>query len=111
MKKLILLSLLAAVSMAQDWEYMLYATGAKFKDKKMMYYSVLNDGKKGSIAYGEKLLIANGGVLKKYLAKWKHKEAYEMDVLRILGDNGWELITIKGEVNNSNQNYYFKRKK
>ena len=114
MKKIILVCLLSVVAIASDWEYLIYVKGVEFnkKTKKMSYYSIINqNGEKIGSGEGKDSITANASMLKKYLGKWNYTTAYKMDVLRILGSNGWDLITIKGEINNSNQNYYFKRKK
>ena len=110
MKKLVLLCILSVFSFAQNWEYLVYAIGVEYKDKKMTNYAVINEnGKKVGSGRGENQSLANAEMLKKYFGKYNYKKGYEMDVLSMLGQRGWELISVKGEVDKSNKRYYFKR--
>ena len=110
MRKILLLCVLTVFSMAQDWQYLIYVTGAEYKNKQFSNYAVINQqGQKVAVGNDKKVTIANAQMLKKY-SNYRYKEAFELDVLRILGDNGWELITILGEPNSSNKKYYFKKR-
>lgn len=112
MKKIILLCLLSSLAFASKWEYLVYVTGVEFKDKKMTHYSIINhNGEKADVGYGENSQVANAEMLRKYLGAYNFQKAYEMDVLAMLGTRKWELIAIHGELNNSNQKYYFKKEK
>lgn len=111
MKKIILICMLSVIGIAQEWNYLIYVTGVEYKNKKMLYFSVINEnGQKVGVGKKSTANEANAEMLTKYFGKYNYKEAYEMDVLSLLGQKGWELITVKGEINNSNQKYYFKRK-
>jgi len=112
MKKLLFISLLSVMGMAQGFDYLIYSTGVEFKNKEMISYAVINkNGEKVGVGKNKEQKVANAQMLKKYFGKYKYKEAYEMDILATLGKKGWELITIQGKPNNSSQKYYFKRKK
>jgi len=112
MKKIILLCLLSSLALAGKWEYLVYVTGLEFKDKKMTHFAVINEnGKKVGIGYGDNSQAANAQMLREYFGKFTYDKAYEMDVLAMLGAQKWELVAVHGELNNSNQKYYFKKER
>lgn len=115
MKRIILLlSVFASLSMAQKFEYLLYSTFSKHENKVWIECALINEnGFKVSYECDEDSAIAHSKMLKKHIQmdRKKFPKIYKMDVFAHFGSKGWELVSITGKPDSSNQKYYFKREK
>ncbi|PHO09611.1 hypothetical protein CPG37_08915 [Malaciobacter canalis] len=115
MKKIILgIVLLSSFLCAKSFQYLLYATATEMQNGKVVSVSAINDGKNfglGSVDAKEKNSIqkANIKALEKYMKKTtKFKKAHLIEIINILGNNGWEMVS-NTKSNNNLDTYIFKK--
>lgn len=105
----LLTSTLFGAMFEKKWEYLLYYQGSEYdsKTKTINRVNILNDGTNVGVGTKKSDKESKAEMLKKYLSKYDYKEAYLMDVLRALGERGWEMVSIEKE--KGNVTYFFKR--
>ena len=111
MKKiLIVLLVISTFSFAKSWDYLIYTKTFDFSKKPGIRVSIINDGKNvyvGKSGLKESGYIADTKMINKFLKKDAYTRVYEINILNILGNEGWELINI--QTDKSPNVYYFKK--
>lgn len=95
----------------KKWEYLIFYKGVEYdnKSKKLTHINVLNNGDLVSVGKATTDPESKANMLKKYFKEYQYDKAYKINVLSLLGHDGWEMVSLEND--KGSETMYFKRNK